>query len=593
MRMYRSALVRRERTKRHWSDRMGQVFLSVLALFGVLVPLQPQLALADQCTPSGNVGACSGCQQCTVTDEFGNVCNTSIVCTGPGWPNCINQTPSNQICTPGTSSDTTSCNATGVQSCTYTCSADGTSWNSPVCVNVGNGGNFQQTFCDFGAGCPDGSNGLIAGKPTTIAQECTQNGVIQSVTAGACGDGGCLRQAVCRPGQPCPRCKPGDTNPECNYCTPGSTRQCGGTTQVCPDSGQFPPCPKCKPGDKFICPDGKVSQCVNGQYETCTECKPGESVYCSNGGTLRCTPDGKVPVCPSGCDVNGTCPKVCNQLPECHPVGVGWACSWNGTPVVSVPTPCPQVQRTPWPRGLVGVPMRFAIVNTSDVPGASNSVSVVPPTCDSRIIIGYRGTLSWMVESLDNAQWTMDERPWNIGQTSNNIISPVDGRPVSQSMLNGDLTIRNTRQGRAVTHIYETSSYDKPANGPGYPNLSVRQPAYQVGLHTRWTLVGNFQYQQRETVTNCYDNSSPPSRVTCPPPDDWCNAHPGDSSCRPDIHIRVTEVISPWHPGPAIHVGGIEVVGAVTPQDAAKGSTCDTIPTPIIQSQSVLVDPAR
>jgi hypothetical protein len=327
---------------------------------------------------------------------------------------------------------------------------------------------------------------------------------------------------------------------------------------------------------------------VNGQYEVCTECKPGQPVYCSGGGILQCTPDGKVPVCPGGCEAGGNCPKVCNQLPECHPAGSTWACTWNSVPVVSVPLPCPQVQRQPWPRGLVGVPVRFEITVAGSVPGASNSVSVSPPTCDSRTIIGYRGTLSWMVENLDGAQWSMDERPWNVGHASDNIPSPIDGRSVSQSMLNGDLTVRDERQGRVVTHIYETSSYDKPENGPGFPDLAQRQPAYQVSLHTQWTLVGDFQYQQRETIVVCKDNSNPPQTVPCPPPQGWCDHHPGDPGCRSDIHIRVTEVISPWHPGPAIRIGGIEVVGAVTPQDTAKAPTCDVIAVPVIASQAVL-----
>lgn len=539
--------------------------ITITTLSGITSTGISQITLADQCTPTGNVGTCTGCEQCTIIDQDGNICTSSIVCTGPGWPNCVNQTPTKQVCKPGTPSEITSCNATAVQSCTYTCNADGTSWGNPTCVNVGNGGNFQQTFCDFGAGCPDVSNGMITGELTTISQECTQNGVIQSVTAGACGAGGCVRQAVCRPGQPCPTCTPGSTNLECNYCTPGTTRQCGTQTEVCPASGQFPPCEQCQTGDKFTCPNGTV---------------------------LQCTPDGKVPTCPSSCDATGSCPTVCNQLPECHPDGAGWSCSWNGVPVVSVTLPCPSVQRTPWPRGLVGVPIRFELTGAGNIPVASNSVSINPPTCDNRPIIGYRGTLSWMVENLGAAQWSMDERPWNIGRTSNDILSPIDGRPVSQSMLNGDLTIRNERQGRVVTHIYETSSYDKPANGPGYPDLAQRQPAYQVSVRTQWTLVGNFQYQQRETIEVCKDSANPSQTVACPPPQAWCDQHPGDPSCGA-APIHVTEVISPWHTGPTIRIGGVQMVGALTPQDTAKAPTCDSIATPVIQSQAVLVDPSK
>jgi hypothetical protein len=606
--------------------------LAALAAFLLFIALsyQEQVARADQCTPTGNVGSCTGCQQCTVVDEYGNVCDTSVVCTGPGWPNCLTQPPNSPVCSPGATYQTSTCSATGVQTCTYTCISDGTGWGNPACENVGNGGNFQQTFCDFGAGCPDGSNGQISGKPTTITQQCTQNGIVQTVTTGACGEGGCVRQAVCRPGKPCPQCKPDQTGGACDYCTPGDTRACGtqtqtcdaggefppctqctpgaGETRTCPNgevvtcdaSGEFPPCGQCKQGDTVTCPNGHVSQCIDGHYEVCCLpgqacCTPGTPIYCSGGGVLSCTSGGVAPTCPSGCEVNGTCPQVCNRLPECHSAGAYWVCTWNGVEVVSIPKPCPVVQRAPWPRGLVGVPNRLAIVGGCDFPPSSNSVSIDPPTCDARTIIGYRGTLAWTCESggFDGAEWTMDERPWNIGHTSDNIVSPVTGHPVGSDMLNGDLTIYNVRRGPVVTHIYETSSFDKPQDGPGWPDLAQRQPAYQVQLKTQWTLVGNFQYQQRETIEVCKDNSNPPATVPCPPSQEWCDQHPGDPNCRGDIHIHVTEIISPWHPGPVIRIPNIEIQGALTPQDTAKAPTCDTIGIPLIQSESVIVDPNR
>ena len=552
----------------------------IAAVVALAVVLTASTASAAP-TSQTSTGTCTGCT--SVFDPLTG-CDR-ILCTDPDFPSCLTDTPGAQTCTPGSTSTTQRCTGTGVgsvlENCTYTCNAGGTGYGDPVCLPAGTyGGDLERTYCDFNAGCPAGERGALLGKPTTVRTHCSALGVSQTIEQGACGAGGCVREPACQPGRPCP------------YCTPGvTTRECGGQVEVCPDDGIFPPCGRCEPGDEYICPDGSVSQCNNGHYLPCGECIPGEPIYCSGGGVRQCSPDGTAPECPPPCPP-GQCPEVCEELPKCRPDPSGqWVCSWNDVDIVAVQTPCPIVQRNPWPRGLVGVPNRFEITGgCGEAPTASNSVSINPPTCDRRTIIGYRATLTWVCSdpSFANARWTMDERSWNVGHASADIQSPVDGRPVSQSMLNGDLTIHDQRQGRTVTHIYETSSYDKPSNGPGYPNASQRQPGYQVRLRTTWTLVGNFQYQQRETVERCYDNSTPPQPVGCPPPREWCDAHSGDPNCRDDINIRVTEIISPWHPGPVIQIPDIAVEGALTPQDAGQPLACGAISTPILQSQAVL-----
>jgi hypothetical protein len=164
--------------------------------------------------PAPNVGTCTRCGTWHWTNADGVACQ-SFTCLGPGWPSCANQTRNGRLCTPGQSFVVTNCGAIGVQSCTYTCNASGDGYEPPVCRTIGNGGNFRRTFCDYNAGCPV-DNGFVEGRPTTIAEICTQDGPLQTVTRGACGEGGCRRRLVCRPGRPC--CRPG--------IDPGCTPQC-------------------------------------------------------------------------------------------------------------------------------------------------------------------------------------------------------------------------------------------------------------------------------------------------------------------------------------------------------------------------------
>jgi hypothetical protein len=280
---------------------------------------------------------------------------------------------------------------------------------------------------------------------------------------------------------------------------------------------------------------GTTSQVIDeqacGSCRRTTQCLPGQPCTCDDAQAQI----GQQPVCSGGVD--------------------GWSCSWNGLTVVSVGRPCPQVRREPFPRAIVGQPVRMEIIGGCSGPSASNTVEfgiTSGPNCPR--VFAYRGALSWQCSdpAWNDATWRMDERAWNIGQRSDNGAS-----------------IEDVRVGRAIAHIYETSSIDKPRNGPVGQR---RDPAYQVQLRTSWTLAGNFQYREQRTEQRCTDIDG--------------NAR----QCGIDSDIAITEtvIVSPWVNGPSILIPNILIDGATLPQDIAAGGACGVIGVPVVQAQSVL-----
>lgn len=436
-------------------------------------------------SPAPNVGSCTRCGNWQWVNGDGAACQ-SFTCLGPGWPNCADHPPSEHICNPGQQYSVTGCGVTGVENCTYTCNAQGTGYGAPSCTTVGNGGNFLRSFCDYGtsAGCPV-QGGFVQGRPTTLNQQCTQDGVMQTITRGACGEGGCSRRLVCKPGQPC--CRVG-IDPGCSQCT------------------------------------------WNNQ--------------------------------------------AIDLQPKCGPGGAGYQCTF-GKVTVSVPLPCPNVSRHPYPRALVGQPVKLQIVNgCGDLPTAGNRVDIGPPydECGDSIF-AYEGQIAWICSSpeMADAEWTMDERSWNIGHR--NIAGPI----------------LDKRTGGSVTHIYETSSYDKAPTGPGAtPNQ--RQPAYQVHLTTHYNLVGAFRYHYRTQEHRCYwGPNQTGGQKPCHNPG-ACLNDPNAANrddCKPD-GSATTEIVSPTRELPTFIIGNIPVEGARTPQDPANPNVCGAIGIPVLQAQSIL-----
>ena len=457
----------------------------------LIIASTAQTAQAQSVPPSAtwslapNIGTCTRCGNWNWLDKDGAACQ-SFTCLGPDWPNCANKTPTERICTPGQQFSVTGCGVTGVEQCTYTCNAQGAGYSPPACTAIGNGGNFRRSFCDYSAAAGCGvQGGFVQGRPTTLNQQCTQDGVLQTVTRGSCGEGGCSRRLVCKPGQPC--CRVG-IDPGCSQCT------------------------------------------WNNQH--------------------------------------------IDLQPKCGQGGSGYQCTF-GKVTVSMPLPCPNVTRKPFPRAIVGQPVSMQIVNgCADLPSASNRVDVGPPydQCGDTIF-AYEGQIAWICSSpeLADAEWSMDERAWNIGQR------------------NAGGLILDQRTGGSITHIYETSSYDKAPIGPG-PDPAVRQPAYQVRLTTHYNLVGAFRYHYRTQEHRCYwgpDQTG--GQKQCHDPG-ACLSDPNAANredCKPD-GSAATVIVSPTRELPTFIIGNIAVDGARTPQDPANPNTCGVIGIPVVQAQSVL-----
>lgn len=284
--------------------------------------------------------------------------------------------------------------------------------------------------------------------------------------------------------------------------------------------------------------DGVASQTLVeqpcGSCRRTPQCLPGQP--CDNGCPV---PEGRV-----------------NLSPQCFDTGSGYTCVWNGQTVVSIGNPCPTVARSPFPRAIVGKPVALSITASCDGPTSTGEVGfpiVSDPNCPRTF--RYRGTLTWQCADpfWNSATWQMDEREWNVGHSSDN------GMPIAGS-----------RSGGEITHIYETSSYGKPANGPSV-DAARRDSAYQVQLTTLWNLAATFQYQEERQEERCFAANGDPRP---------CNTA--------DVAITTTVTISPWVPGPSLFFSQIPRAGALVPQEVAQGSACGVVPIPVIQSQSVL-----
>lgn len=513
-------------------------------------------------------GSCQNCQE---------IAGCGVVCNDPNWPNCLTSKPNSRICTPAASYQASTCTGNTAALCTFTCNATGTAYERGNCsytpINT-----TRRTTCNYSAGCPAGTGGALLGVPTEIFQYCAGGSDGFSATIiGSCGDGGCVLQPQCKPGQPCPKCTPGQTGGACDFCATGSTRQCNGNVQVCGSNGQFPTCTKtCEPGQTKVCPNGSAIICdENGTYPACpsTQCRPGEVKLCAGGtgnnASVTCNAQGQFPSCPNDCKANESCNDICRGSPECHASSDGeWVCSWAGVQV-RVPTPCPNIVRDPYPRGLVGVPNTLRIIGVCNGPATTGGANIDPLECKGRTITAIRGSAAWLCSAnFSDATWTMDERSWNLGKRSNDLVSPYvghDGRRVGD-IMGGDLNIQAERHGAAIQHIYETSSYDKPQNGN-----ANHWPAYQVQLQTNWTLAANFQFQERITIESCADAVGKA-----------CDCR--HAECARNRTVRYEEI---WHPGQSVQVQ-TQIRGARVTQDPTRANMCGVIGVPVQQAQVVL-----
>jgi hypothetical protein len=273
-------------------------------------------------------------------------------------------------------------------------------------------------------------------------------------------------------------------------------------------------------------------------------------------------------------------PKTCKWksgvgelVPTCSDTGSGYTCTF-GSLTLSVPKPCPTVSRTPFPRAIVSKPVRLTANVCGNLPSATGKQDVPEPWDDcGDTVVAYEGAMAWQCSAQGGVNWTMDERSWNVGQTGS------DGRK-----------ILNQRSGTVVSHVYETSSYDLMPNGPGV-NLTSRQPAYQVSLQTKYSLMAQFRYHHRTQEERCYWGANQSGgRKQCHNPG-ACLSDPNRANredCKPD-GSRETVIITPTRDLPAMVIPDVTVTGAKVPQDPVLGNTCGPVPIPVIQVQSVLL----
>ncbi len=300
--------------------------------------------------------------------------------------------------------------------------------------------------------------------------------------------------------------------------------------------------------------------------------------------SLDCPPGGPCPtsvVPPTSVPPPNACPKAtCSQSGPCS-----WSCSWNGNSLTAMNAPIPSIERQPFPRGMVGIPNVINITSgcigsTGGPNGISRELTEAPfLTCDSTDIYGYRVAWTWMCGSPGapgdlGATWTMDERSWNVGQRNER----------------GE-QIENTHGGSTIVHTYETSSYDKPMNGPG-TDSRTRQPAYQITLQTNWLLGVNFERRIKRQESGCWHADSDTEA-----PDQWDSVSPclSEDDCRVPsnatfcaaINRRQRTTLSWVSDGSATYA--TTVTGAQTPQDPVSAGGCNApIPLSVIQSQTVL-----
>lgn len=390
--------------------------------------------------------------------------------------------------------------------------------------------------------------------------------------------------------------------------------------------GQQPGAPVCNPGDQAIttaCSAIGVDRCsyqcnasgTGWESPTCTQIGNNGNFYrefcnwnagCDRGPSgevngrltrvgLLCTQNGTATqtlseqACGS-CQRQPTClpgqpceqPTGCSQVPRPNCiVGAGGAtCTFDSLTVDARPQ-CLTVQRNPFPRGLVGVPNTLCAQQPQTVSQTGSEDFLNAPRYGD--VVGLSARLEW-IPSPDEPVWTMDERSWNVGQTSDDVRSPITGQPVSSEM-GGNMSIQDTRVGMCVSHIYETSSYDMPANGPSGDPL-VRFPAYQVQVTQEWSFRASFEcrYRAREPYCTWAGTETPTDCPDHKPQGTECTTNPNYKGCLVDWRER--DVINS-QPAPGFAEDGILVAGGTVPQDPS-GPTCGIVAIPILQSQSVL-----
>jgi len=132
----------------------------------------------------------------------------------------------------------------------------------------------------------------------------------------------------------------------------------------------------------------------------------------------------------------------------------------------SAQVPCVLVKRWPYPRGMVNLENSFELVGPYVSPrGVGQSAGWCSPN-----IRDYTLEVEWRMVGDPPPVWSFDEREWAEEP--------------------------EFAYGYAVTHTYQTSSAEKPDNGPSLEG-KLELPAYQVELGTPWQPYVRRSWQER------------------------------------------------------------------------------------------------
>jgi len=242
--------------------------------------------------------------------------------------------------------------------------------------------------------------------------------------------------------------------------------------------------------------------------------------------------------------------------------GVNVTCGARyGYILVSLTAPCPLVDRQPAPRGLVSLLNLFQVMPpTSGLEAWSNYCQAGLPESNIR---NFQIGLRW-VRLATPARWLFDERPWNIGRSG------------------------NEATGDSVQHVYETSSWGKPANGPSLSG-TFDLPAYQVNVETSWAAQWATRweaYECVETETVCNYTGNP--EESCRGRSGWAPA--GGNCIRHDwvAHFNGWHALDLTRYGYPTWYFLSRWVSSGNPFVLPPNVCVRTIPVPVIESQSVL-----
>jgi hypothetical protein len=206
---------------------------------------------------------------------------------------------------------------------------------------------------------------------------------------------------------------------------------------------------------------------------------------------------------------------------------------------------------------------------------------------------------------VESTCWTFDERPWNLGRDFGYgvITNEYCGLPTD-----------------IVTHVYETTSYDLPANGPRVdldagivPSWDLQ--AYQVTVPTFWQGEWSATWQVAEEVpcpgdeqTGSRGRASPPN---CDDPDNTeydarCDINSDDydplwnwEDDQVGVCVSWSERSVDWsaidlrrygYPTPYYRSYKVVECGRFNGSEWCQESEDGTVPTPIIESQPILIN---